>query len=112
MLVVTVTPDRFVNKGRDRPVFPDWQRAEVVSGLRDVDWASVNRFASAVETLALLRPSVFIKGDEYETDAMRVNPNFLQEMETAREFGTEVAFTREERSSSTSAFQRIRTAAP
>ena len=34
VLVVTVTADRFVNKGPNRPVFPEGQRAELVAALR------------------------------------------------------------------------------
>ena len=37
-LVVTVTPDRFVNKGPGRPVFTEMLRLESLAALEDVDY--------------------------------------------------------------------------
>lgn len=106
-LVVTVTPDRFVNKGPNRPVFPEDQRAELVGGLAAVDAVAINQWDSAVETIGLLKPTLFIKGQEYETRAMEVNPNFLKEKNAIEAVGGKVAFTYEKTSSSTAAFKRL-----
>lgn len=107
VLVVTVTPDRFVKKGPNRPVFPDEQRAELLAGLGVVDWVAINRWESAVDTIRLLRPNLFVKGQEYETRAQQVNPNFLVEARAAEEMGVKVVFTREVTLSSTAAFNRL-----
>jgi len=106
-LVVTVTPDRFVNKGPHRPVFPEEQRAELLAGLQIVDWVCVNRWKSAVEIIRLVRPNLFVKGEEYESRAERVNPNFFAEAKAVEEAGGKVVFTRELTLSSTGAFQRL-----
>jgi rfaE bifunctional protein nucleotidyltransferase chain/domain len=106
-LVVTVTPDRFVGKGRDRPVFSDALRAELIGGLEVVDWVAINRWASAERTIALLRPDVFVKGAEYESEATNVNPNFLAEADAIRAIGGRVAFTGGLTLSSTAALDRL-----
>ena len=106
-LVVTVTPDRFVNKGPARPVFPEEQRAELLAGLQVVDWVCVNRWKSAVEIIRLVRPNLFVKGEEYESRAHQVNPNFFAEAVATEEVGGKVAFTYELTLSSTAAFQRL-----
>lgn len=108
ILVVTVTPDIFVNKGPNRPVFPAEKRAELIAGLGSVDYVAINEWDSAVQLIELLKPSLFIKGQEYETDAIRVNPNFLAERQTIERVGGRVAFTYEWTSSSTAAIQRMR----
>lgn len=107
VLVVTVTPDRFVNKGPNRPVFPDEQRAELVAGLVAVDWVAINRWDSAVETIRLVRPNVFVKGQEYESRSQQVNPNFFAEAEAVEEVGGKIVFTYEFTLSSTVAFKRL-----
>lgn len=107
VVVVTVTPDRFVNKGPNRPVFPDEQRAELIAGLRAIDWVAVNRWNSAVETIRLVRPDLFVKGQEYEAQAQQVNPNFFAEAKAVEEVGGKVAFTYEFTSSSTAAVKRL-----
>ncbi|NKE73146.1 adenylyltransferase/cytidyltransferase family protein [Candidatus Manganitrophus noduliformans] len=107
VVVVTVTPDRFVNKGPNRPVFPDDQRAELIAGLRVVDWVAINSWSSAVETIRLIRPNLFVKGQEYEPQTQQVNPNFFAEAKAVEEVGGKVTFTYEFISSSTAAVKRL-----
>lgn len=65
ILVVTVTPDCYVGKGPNRPIFTDKLRAEAVAALRVVDYVAVNLWPTAVEAINLLRPDCFAKGEEY-----------------------------------------------
>ena len=59
ILIVTVTPDRFVNKGVGRPAFSEALRAEVIASLDCVDYVAVNQWPSAVESIKLVQPDVF-----------------------------------------------------
>ena len=61
-LVVTLTPDRFVNKGPHRPAFPERLRAEALASLACVDFVAINEWPTAVETIERLRPSYYVKG--------------------------------------------------
>lgn len=65
VLVVTVTPDRYVNKGPNRPVFTETLRAEAIASLDCVDYVAVNEWPMAVETIKLLKPDFFVKGSEF-----------------------------------------------
>jgi len=65
ILVVTLTPDRYVNKGLGRPAFSEPLRAEVIASLDCVDYCAVNQWPTAVEAIRLLRPHVFVKGSEF-----------------------------------------------
>ena len=69
VLVVTVTPDRFVNKGPGRPAFPEALRAEAIAALSSVDYVAVNEWPTAVETLKLLKPDFYVKGPDYKDAA-------------------------------------------
>jgi rfaE bifunctional protein nucleotidyltransferase chain/domain len=101
VLVVSVTPDRFVNKGPGRPVFGAPDRAELIAALSVVDYVMISNWPSAVQLLQTLRPNCFFKGQEYETHAQQVNPNFLEEREMAVQLGIDVLFTYEKVNSST-----------
>lgn len=107
VLVVTVTPDEFVNKGPDRPVFPQAERAQLIGGLGVVDWVAVNRWPSAVEAIRIIRPDLFVKGEEYEAPDQRINLGFAREAQAIAEVGGTVAFTRDPKLSSTRALQRL-----
>ncbi len=44
ILVVTVTPDRYVNKGPHRPVFTEMLRAEAIAALDGVNYVAINKW--------------------------------------------------------------------
>lgn len=92
ILVVTITPDEFYNKGEVRPTFSHDLRAEAVAALSIVDYVSINRWAMADETIRLLKPDVYVKGSGYKImkkDIGVVNP----EVEALREVGGDLRFT-------------------
>jgi cytidyltransferase-like protein len=93
VLVVTVTPDQYVNKGPHRPAFPEALRAQTISSLGVVDYVAVNEWPTAEETLRLLHPDVYSKGAEYRERQVDADQNLLPEVEVTRELGIEVAFT-------------------
>lgn len=64
-LLVTITPDEYVNKGPGRPAFTSNVRAEAVAALNCVDYVALNRWPTAVETIKLLRPNCYVKGPDY-----------------------------------------------
>lgn len=93
LLVVTVTPDRFVNKGPGRPAFNETLRAEAIAALTCVDIVAINDWPRADETIRLLRPEIFVKGSEYR-DAQRDQTGHISiEEEAVSEVGGKLAFT-------------------
>lgn len=93
VLVVTVTPDRYVNKGPGRPAFPDTLRAEAIAALDCVDYVAINRWPTAVETIQLLRPDVYAKGKEYSDAKHDVTGNITEEERAVQSIGGELVFT-------------------
>jgi rfaE bifunctional protein nucleotidyltransferase chain/domain len=65
-LIVTITPDRFVNKGSERPVFSEKYRAEAIAALGSVDYVSINEWPTAIETIKLIKPDYYVKGPDYK----------------------------------------------
>ena len=66
VLVVTLTPDQYVNKGPHRPAFTQNLRAEVIASLDVVDFVAINKWPNAVDTIRLLKPSLYVKGPDYK----------------------------------------------
>lgn len=93
VLVVTITPDEFVNKGPGRPTFPQALRAEVLAALDDVDYVAVNRWPTAVEMLHLIRPDVYAKGPDYANASDDVTGGIRKEEEAAQAVGAAIRFT-------------------
>lgn len=93
MLVVTVTPDRFVDKGPYRPAFPEHLRAEAIASLKTVDYVAVNAWDTAEETLKLLKPDIYVKGSEFKNIDDDSTGKIQKEKEIADRIGTRLAFT-------------------
>jgi rfaE bifunctional protein nucleotidyltransferase chain/domain len=94
VLVVTLTPDRFVDKGPGRPVFGQDLRAESIAALECVDFVSINKWPTAENTLRLLRPDIYVKGQEFEKLEDKTG-KIQKEYQVVREIGAEIRFTHE-----------------
>jgi rfaE bifunctional protein nucleotidyltransferase chain/domain len=92
-LVVTVTPDKYVNKGPNRPVFTEVHRAWAIAALASVDYVAVNRWPRATDTIRLLQPNLYVKGEEYREAAKDHTGAILEEEEAIRSVGGRMAFT-------------------
>lgn len=64
-LVVSVTSDAHVRKGAGRPWFTAEQRVEALRALAFVDDAFINDAPDAVDAIARIKPSVYVKGMDY-----------------------------------------------
>lgn len=89
MLVVTLTPDEFVNKGPHRPAFNQQLRVDALAALDCVDCVAVNQSPTATEAIRLLRPDVYAKGAEFREHK---TPELLAEEAVAAEVGAAVEF--------------------
>ena len=94
MLIVTVTPDRYVDKGPNRPFFTESLRAESLAALQSVDYVGINRWPTAENTLRLLKPTYYVKGQEFERLQDKTG-KIQAERDAADEVGTELRFTHE-----------------
>jgi rfaE bifunctional protein kinase chain/domain len=92
ILVVTVTPDRFVNKGPHRPVFPEQLRAEAIASLECVDFVAVNEWPMAIESIKVIRPDIYVKGSEFRSGQDTTGAISLEE-EAVTSVGGRLAFT-------------------
>lgn len=94
-LVVSITSDRYVNKGPDRPVFPAEVRADVLAALGIVDMVTVVDHSSAEPAIEAIRPTVYVKGSEYAEPAKDITGKITREQGLVEKHGGRVVFTHE-----------------
>lgn len=92
-LIVTVTGDRYLNKGPGRPVFTASLRAEMLAALSCVDWVAVNEAPTAVELLRSIKPDVYVKGSDYRDSAKDVTGKIVDERRAVEAHGGRIHFT-------------------
>jgi len=94
VLVVTISPDEYIDKGPDRPVFHQNLRAEFIAALECVDYVAINKWPTAEETLRLLKPDYYAKGQEFENLEDKTG-KLQKEYKVLQEIGSEMRFTYE-----------------
>src|SRR5438552_2789449 len=96
VLVVTLTPDRFVNKGPHRPAFPERLRAEALASLACVDFVGINEWPTAVELIEKLRPDFYVKGVVREGGKRDHTDAIQREEDAVKAGGGQLVLTDEE----------------
>ena len=97
-LVVSVTSDRFVKKGQNRPRFTEAERAEALSALACVDEVKINDSADAVLMIEHVKPAFYVKGLDY---AEKDDEGLARESAAVAACGGETVFTSSRKWSST-----------
>lgn len=95
ILVVSITPDRFVFKGPGRPVFREDVRTEMVAALGLVDYVTLNDASNSVALIHLLRPQVYVKGGSYAEQRHDLSKDLGQEVRAIEAIGGRMHFTHE-----------------
>ena len=107
ILVVTLTPDRLVNKGPGRPVFNQQLRLDTLAAIQYIDYAAVNEWPTAVRTIRLLRPDFYVKGADYADQGADVTGKISEEEAAVRAVGGRLVLTGGFRSSSSFLINRF-----
>jgi rfaE bifunctional protein nucleotidyltransferase chain/domain len=95
-LVVAINDDRSVAalKGPGRPILSAVDRAELVAGLRGVDYVTIFSEPTVTPLLLALKPDVHCKGTDYSVDT-------VPERETVRGYGGRIAIVGDPKDHST-----------
>ena len=72
VLIVAVNSDRSVrgNKGPERPIVPEDERAELLSALECVDAVAIFDEPTPLEIITAIQPDVLVKGADWAADAI------------------------------------------
>jgi len=93
ILIVTITPDRFVNKGEGRPVFNEELRAESIASLEYVDLVALNDEPNAVTLLSKLKPQLYVKGSDYKDHSEDPTGMISYEVKAVKDAGGDIHYT-------------------
>jgi rfaE bifunctional protein nucleotidyltransferase chain/domain len=107
LLIVTLTTDKYVNKGPDRPVFGEKLRAEMVAGLANVDYVGISPNPGAEHVIEIVKPHLYLKGSEYSDEEADVTGRIKTERLTVEKFGGQVLYTEDITFSSSNLSNRV-----
>lgn len=107
VLIVTVSPDRFVDKGPHRPAFGEVLRAEGIASQDVVDYVAINEWPTAEELLRVVKPDVYVKGSDFKSIDADPTGKLRLEADVCEEIGAELKLTKEIVFSSTNLINRF-----
>ncbi len=93
ILVVSITPDKFVNKGPSRPMFKEDIRMKSLAALEIVDYVTINDSVSAVNIIKKLKPNFYCKGPDYKDHKKDVTKNINKEKEAIKSCKGKIVYT-------------------
>lgn len=94
-LIVTITADKYVNKGPGKPVFNQELRAEALSSIECVDYVSINESTNAVIPLSIVKPDIYCKGRDYKNSKDDISGQIKNELKILKKNKGKVYFTHE-----------------
>ena len=93
VLVVSITPDEFVNKGPGRPAFTTSLRLESIAALESVDYVFANKWPTAEKAIKIIQPDVYCKGPDYKDHSDDITGKIKDEEATVKLVGGKVLYT-------------------
>lgn len=107
VLAVSITTDRYVNKGPGRPYFDHKTRARMIAALDVVDYVIINDEPRATNVINALKPKFYVKGPDYKDKKNDLTQGIYEEEEATKNNGGEVVFTNQRTFSSSSLINRF-----
>ena len=93
ILVVTVTQDKHVNKGPNRPIFSINTRMESIAALKDIDFVAPNIYSNAVQLIKMLKPNIYCKGKDYKNYNLDTTNQIKKEASAIKSVGGRIIHT-------------------
>ena len=93
ILIVTITPDEYVDKGPSRPAFKSEERLEVLSSIESIDFVCLNKWADAINIIKLIKPDIYCKGPDYKNGNDDITGKINYEQEAVESIGGSIYIT-------------------
>ena len=93
ILVVSVTPDEFVNKGPSRPVFSLNIRMNTIAALGIVDFVVPNTKPDPINIIKKIKPNIYCKGKDYKNHKEDVTGKIISEIKAIKSVGGKIEYT-------------------
>lgn len=99
ILVVSVTTDKYVNKGPLRPVFNIDQRINFLKNIKIIDFVFESKFPTSEKIIEKIQPNFYCKGPDYEKKN-KVNENLKKEISAIKKCNGKFTIVKHETKSS------------
>ena len=96
ILIVSISSDKYVNKGPGRPFFKLDKRLETISAIACVDFVVESNYPDALTIIKLLKPEFYCKGIEYKKFKDDITGKISKEKKAIESHKGKIVYTNEE----------------
>ncbi len=100
VLVVTITDQAKIFKGPGRPYFNNLERAKSLAALGFVDYVSISEHETGVQSIKIVKPVFYCKGQDYSNNNSDITGNILLEKKELKKNKGKIYITRQKQKSS------------
>jgi rfaE bifunctional protein kinase chain/domain/rfaE bifunctional protein nucleotidyltransferase chain/domain len=93
VLVVSITPDEYVNKGPSRPAFSSILRSEALSELESIDYVVINKWPTAKKIIKIIKPNFYCKGPDFKDHSQDITGEITNEEDAVKSVGGKIIYT-------------------
>lgn len=93
-LIASVTNDKFVNKGPNRPAFDIKERVKFLKSIKFIDDVLISNSETAVKNINIIKPDVYFKGLDYDKLDKNDENNLNKEIKELKKFGGKFFITK------------------
>ena len=107
ILIVSITADKFVNKGPGRPSFNEIDRLESLSAIKNIDYVVINNDYTATKLIQQIKPDIYCKGPDYKNKSNDLTGEIFNEIKAVKKVGGKIIYTDGKTFSSSTLINRI-----
>jgi len=93
ILIVSITPDEFVNKGPGRPAFTTLLRLEALAALECIDYVVANEWPTAENAIQIIKADFYCKGPDYKNHSNDITGKIKDEELAVKSVGGKIVYT-------------------
>ena len=106
-LFVSITSDEYIEKGPNRPIHSNNERINILKSLKFVDHAFIAKGKSAVDSINLIKPNFYFKGNEYKDNLSDKTKKIFQEIDAVKKNKGTIFYTNEKEMSSSKIINQL-----
>ena len=106
-LFVSITSDEHIDKGPNRPIHTNNERIHFLKSLKFIDGAFVAKGKSAVDSINLIKPDYYFKGNDYKNNFADKTKKIFLEVSAVKKNKGKIIYTNEKQMSSSKIINQI-----
>ena len=109
-LFVSITEDQFVKKGPNRPTHTHHERVYFLNSLDMVDLAFIAKGESGVNSINLVKPDIYFKGNDFKNNHLDKTKKIFLEIDAVKRHKGKIVYTSEKHMSSSTIINKLQLA--